>query len=33
MDETKNREKNVISCFNQIYQIKINPKTFNLHER
>lgn len=33
MDESWNREKNVSSCFYQIYQTKINPKTFNLHER
>lgn len=28
-----NRERNMIGCFYTIYQEKINPKTFNLHER
>lgn len=28
-----NRERNVIWCFYSIYQEKINPKTFNLHQR
>ena len=33
MDKSWNRQKNIIGCFYQIYQTKINPKTFNLHER
>lgn len=33
MDDSWNRQKNIVSCFYQIYQTKINPKTFNLHER
>jgi hypothetical protein len=28
-----NRERNMIGCFYTIYQHKINPQTFNLHER
>ena len=28
-----NRQRNMIGCFYSIYQEKINPSTFNLHER
>lgn len=28
-----NRERNMIGCFYTIYQQKINPQTFNLHDR
>ena len=28
-----NRQRNMISCFYSIYQTKINPQTFNLHDR
>lgn len=28
-----NRQRNVIACFYAIYQTKINPQTFNLHQR
>jgi len=28
-----NRERNMIGCFYSIYQEKINPQTFNLHDR
>ena len=33
MDKSWNRQKNIIGCFYKIYKTKINPKTFNLHER
>ena len=33
MDKSWNRQKNMIGCFYKIYKTKINPKTFNLHER
>lgn len=33
MDRSWNRQKNIIGCFYKIYKTKINPKTFNLHER
>jgi hypothetical protein len=28
-----NRQRNMIWCFYTIYQQKINPQTFNLHQR
>lgn len=33
MDDSWNRQKNMIGCFYKLYKTKINPKTFNLHER